>query len=226
MATCFEHAPYVRSVLHGDRTVLLDLRRGRYHSLDEVGTRIWTLLDGGADGPTIAARLGEEFDAPAEQIRRDVDGFLRRLADDLRVIVPVVPMRTPVEPSGIHCALALVVTTIALRTIGFRRSLAVAGWLGRRVPAAAEPSPAILANVARRIATAAAFVPARALCLEQALALYVCLRRSGVPAELRIGAQPYPFTAHAWVEYRDALVGTSYDQVCKFVPFDRLVEAV
>jgi hypothetical protein len=72
--------------------------------------------------------------------------------------------------------------------------------------------------------TAAAFFPGRALCLEQSLALYVCLRRAGVPAELKIGAQPYPFAAHAWVEHRGELIGTSYDLVCQFVPFDRLVE--
>jgi hypothetical protein len=226
MAAQFVRAPHVRSVVHGDRTVLLDLRRERYYSLDEVGTRVWELLGDGADVSTIVTRIGEEFDAPIEQITTDMQALLQRLADDWRVIVPV---RSPLparEPSGVVCALTLAATAIALRALGLRRSLALAGRLGRRARPAAEPTPEMLANVARKVDTAAAFFPGRALCLEQSLALYTCLRRSGILADLRIGAQPYPFAAHAWVEYRGELVGTSYDNVSKFVPFDNLVEAL
>lgn len=199
--------------------------RERYYSLDEVGTRVWSLLGDGADVPAVIARLSEEFDAPVEQIAGDVDAFLRRLADDMKVIVPVVPPLPPVEPSGLSCVLALLAATVALRVIGLRRSLALVKRLGRRTRHAAAPPPEFLATVVHKIAVTVAFFPGRALCLEQSLALYLCLRRSGVPADLRIGAQPYPFTAHAWVEYRGELVGTSYDQVRKFVPFDRLAEA-
>jgi transglutaminase-like putative cysteine protease len=212
--------------MHGDRTVLLDLRRERYYSLNEVGTRVWALLGDGVDVPTIIARLGEEFDAPIEQIADDVDLLLRRLADDWRVIVPVVQPLPPTEPSGVACALTLLLVTLGLRVVGLRRSLAAAEWLSRRVRSTTEPSPDFLANVVRKVATAAAFFPGRALCLEQALTLCVCLRRSGVAARLRIGAQPYPFAAHAWVEYRGELVGASHDHVSQFVPFERLVETV
>jgi hypothetical protein len=33
------------------------------------------------------------------------------------------------------------------------------------------------------------------------MVLFYVLRRAGVSAEFRIGVQPYPFLAHAWVEY-------------------------
>jgi hypothetical protein len=66
---------------------------------------------------------------------------------------------------------------------------------------------------------AAAFIPGRALCLEQSLALYVCLRRAGVAVGLRLGVQPYPFAAHAWVEYKGEPVGESWDRVGRFVAF-------
>lgn len=226
MTARFAQAPHIRSVVHGGRTVLLDLDRERYYSLDDVGTRVWALLGDGADVSTVVVRLCEEFDAPFEQIAADVNTFLRRLTDDLKAIVLVAQPLPPAEPSGFACALTLLMTVVGLRGIGLRRSLLVAERLGRRVRLAAEPSPEFLANVVRRVATASAFFPGRALCLEQSLALYVCLRRSGVPARLRIGAQPYPFTAHAWVEYHGQLVGATYDQVSKFVPFERLVEAV
>ena len=224
MVTRFAHAPDVRSAVHADRTVLLDLRRERYYSLDDVGTRIWALLGEGADVPAMIERLAEEFDAPADRIAADVDAFLLRLADEMKVIVPVVPVLPAAEPSGVACTLTLVVVTAALRVIGLRRSLALVEWLGRRARHTAEPPATLFANVAGKVATAAAFFPGRTLCLEQSMALYLCLRRSGVPVDLRIGAQPYPFSAHAWVEYRGELVGTSDDQVKLFVPFDRLVE--
>ncbi|MBA3497315.1 MAG: lasso peptide biosynthesis B2 protein, partial [Gemmatimonadales bacterium] len=100
--------------------------------------------------------------------------------------------------------------------------LAVARRLGRRVPAVAVPTPAYLAAVVRRVDTAAAFFPGRALCLEQSLALYAVLRWAGVGVRLLLGAQPYPFTAHAWVEYEGEPVGESRDRVGKFVPFEGL----
>lgn len=226
MVTRFAHASHVRSAVHGDRTVVLDLRRERYHSFDEVGTRVWALLGDGADVPTVIARLTEEFDAPADRIAADVDVFLRRLAEEMQVIVPVVPPLPPTEPSGFTCALTLVAVTAMLRVVGLRRSLAMVEWLGRRACGTAEPPAALFVSVAAKVAMAAAFFPGRTLCLEQSMALYLCLRRRGIPVDLRIGAQPYPFAAHAWVEYRGEPVGTSDDQVKLFVPFDRVVETV
>lgn len=222
----FMPAPHVRSVVHGDRTILLNLRRGRYYSLDEVSTRVWALLSEGADVSAIVDRIGEEFDAPIGVIEMDVDALLMRLEQKMKVIVPIVPPPPPSEPSGWRCAATLFLATFALRVTGLHRSLALAQWFGRRVRHDAEPTPEFLANVVRKVNTAAAFFPGRALCLEQSLTLYMCLRRAGVAAELRIGVQPYPFTAHAWVEHRGELVGTSYDQVSKFIPFERLVEAL
>lgn len=51
------------------------------------------------------------------------------------------------------------------------------------------------------VAMAGALYPGRALCLEQSLTLYFLLRKAGVDARFVMGVQPYPFAAHAWVEY-------------------------
>jgi hypothetical protein len=59
--------------------VLLDVGRGIYFGLDEVGYRIWTLLGAGQDAPGIAATLLAEYDAPPADIRADVDAFLDTL---------------------------------------------------------------------------------------------------------------------------------------------------
>jgi hypothetical protein len=231
-------SPSVWSAVHGDRTILLDLRRERYYSLDEVGTRIWALLREGADVPAIVSRLSEEYEAPRERLEADVARLLRYLAG-LRLLVLASSQRNsdrrgseagradspsaagPLRaPSALTCALALVGVTLALRVLGLRRSLALVHRGSRSALVAETPSSEFLAGVVRKVDTAAAFFPGRALCLQQSLALYLCLRRAGVPVELRMGVQPYPFAAHAWVEYREDPVGESYDRVGKFVPFD------
>jgi hypothetical protein len=207
----------VLSAVHGDRTVLLDLRRERYYSLDPVGTQVWALLKGGADVPAIVAHLMEEFDVSQERLEADVLGLLEKLSR-LRVIESVETRPT----SALVATVVLVGVTLALRILGLRRSLTLVRRFCGHAPEAEAPSPGLLADVVRKVDTAAVFFPGRALCLEQSLALYLCLRRAGVPVELRMGVQPYPFAAHAWVEYRGDPVGDSYDRVGKFAPFDGL----
>jgi hypothetical protein len=228
----------VRSALHGDRAILLDLQSERYYGLDEVGTRMWALLTAGLDPPAIVAKLAAEYEVPPPRLQAD----LGRILDQLLALGMVLPASARAQPepvpqagtgkcaaqgtlrrpSGLVCGLALVFSVLTLRCFGLRRSLSVAGRLGRRPPAPQRPSPEFLARVVRSIDTAAAFFPGRALCLEQSLALYTCLRYAGVPATLRIGVQPYPFAAHAWVEYGGDPVGDGHDRVGKFVPFDDL----
>jgi hypothetical protein len=65
---------------------------------------------------------------------------------------------------------------------------------------------------------AGVFYPGRARCLEQSLALYVLLRRRGVAAALRIGVQPYPFSAHAWVELNGVPLSERPEAIQQFVP--------
>lgn len=63
----------------GEDTVLLDLARDRYYTLDSVGGRIWTLLQGGVSVVDLVARLVTEYDAPASVIAADTVAFLEAL---------------------------------------------------------------------------------------------------------------------------------------------------
>ena len=76
----YEPAPHVLAAAQGGRTVLLDPRGGHYYGLDEVGGRVWALLAGGATADEVAARLGEEYEAPPEVLRADASALLDRLA--------------------------------------------------------------------------------------------------------------------------------------------------
>ncbi len=72
-------AKHVVSTMHGTRTVLLDSRSGHYYGLDEVGSRIWNLAQAGFAPSSIAQKLAEEYDAPADKLQEDVQSFLADL---------------------------------------------------------------------------------------------------------------------------------------------------
>jgi hypothetical protein len=122
------------------------------------------------------------------------------------------------KPSYGRCFLAVALTRASLKLAGFRRTT---GWAqrlsGGRTAAAGDRDQA--EQVARKIAIAAAFFPGRAICLEQSIALFVLLRRQGLAAALRIGVQPYPFKAHAWVEVNGEPIYENADELVKFVAF-------
>lgn len=66
----------------GDEVVLLDLQRGVYFGLDEIGARVWTLLSSGNEPAEIVAALAREFEAPVETIDVDVRKLLGELRDE------------------------------------------------------------------------------------------------------------------------------------------------
>ncbi len=72
----YRAAADVVSAVQGERTVLLDVRRGRYFGVDEVGSAIWQGLSGGATVPEIVDGLERSYAVPRAQLERDVADFL------------------------------------------------------------------------------------------------------------------------------------------------------
>jgi hypothetical protein len=63
----------------GDETVILDLSRGMYFSLDPVGARIWQLLTEGQHQEFIVSTLLVEYDVTEQQLRQDVSNLVQEL---------------------------------------------------------------------------------------------------------------------------------------------------
>ena len=61
--------------------VLLDLKSQRYFGLDEVGTRIWQLLDERRQTEAVLEAMLAEFDVEEGALRRDLAVFLHQLTD-------------------------------------------------------------------------------------------------------------------------------------------------
>jgi hypothetical protein len=129
-------------------------------------------------------------------------------------------MSTRQAPGVLRCMLVLLAVRLHLKARGFGRSVARARRLAARAagPDSGASAEDLAERTAHRVAVAGAFFPGRAVCLEQSLALYVLLRRRGVPAELRLGVTPSPFHAHAWVEVDGAPVNEDAETVAKFLP--------
>ena len=62
-------------------TVLLDLDSEQYFGLDEVGTRIWALLNEGQGVAAIVETLLTEYEVEREQLEADVRELLAALLD-------------------------------------------------------------------------------------------------------------------------------------------------
>ena len=124
-------------------------------------------------------------------------------------------------PGILVCVAVLVCMDVIPRLIGLRRTFKLLRHLSPRV---SEPHDAdrIIAETTRRVSLAAAFYPRRALCLEQSLTLFVLLRRRGVAAELRLGVQPRPFYAHAWVEAGGRAISEAEDLPLTLATFPSL----
>lgn len=71
--------PQVRATTRGDETVLLDVERGRYYALNDVGSRIWALVCEGVPFGEIVDRVCTEYDVSRERGERDADVLIRQL---------------------------------------------------------------------------------------------------------------------------------------------------
>jgi hypothetical protein len=70
---------HVHSVMDPDGAVLLDVKRGKYFSLNGVAADIWNGLQGGLDVSRIQADIEHEYGISADQAREDVTRFMARL---------------------------------------------------------------------------------------------------------------------------------------------------
>lgn len=147
--------------------------------------------------------------APSRSIRRP----LRRFAQ-------VGARRRALVVEAVAC---LLLARLGLIFIPFPK---LARWLGRFVP---PSDPRALAALAQEIGWAvtrsARYVPFRAVCLPQAMAARVMLKRRGVASVLHFGAtrgEAKPLDAHAWldaagVEVTGYLVAKQFAEIACFV---------
>ena len=93
----FRNAPHVVWTSLRGETVVFDIERGKYESLNQVATSVWTQITEGATFESILAAMQEEYDLPTDsaidQMTTDVAALIARL-EKARVIVsePIAPV--------------------------------------------------------------------------------------------------------------------------------------
>jgi hypothetical protein len=73
-------SPAVRASISDDGLVLLDLQGGLVLASNQVGARIWELLEQQRTPVEIAHQLVEECDVPLERVHHDVMAFVSALS--------------------------------------------------------------------------------------------------------------------------------------------------
>ena len=114
----------------------------------------------------------------------------------------------------IQALVVFVLLDIGFRVFGFPRVFLFVDRWGRRTvePAPPDVQRRRLDRTLEAVGTASRYYHRRHLdCLPRSLAIYVLLRRQGVPATLRIGVKRFPFAAHAWVECLGEVLDDSID---------------
>lgn len=121
-------------------------------------------------------------------------------------------MRRP--PGVLRCVLLIATCDLSLRLLGFARAMRAARFFaGKRE---SDVPDLLIRQTLKNIIVATAFYPGRSKCLEQTVASYVLLRRRGARVQIRLGVQPYPFFAHAWLEMNGQPLTESAEVVSRF----------
>jgi hypothetical protein len=244
----WEPAEGVLACTDGDLTVLLSVYMGRYHTLDEVGGRVWNCLGKAMTTREIATAIADEFTVCRDIAEQDIRELLRELyrrgllrprgltiSDSARnshqrTITgwhektarldnsDAIPASAAPVPSVGYCLLVLMVISVAAKVLTFRRVWRLAQRRAKNRGVSECPNE-WLDEAAKQITLAATLSPVRARCLEQSLCLIWCARNAGIDAYLRLGVQPSPFMAHAWVEYRGTPVNETPERLEFYRPF-------
>ena len=71
----------VTAISQGERTVLLDYRRGQYYGLDEIGSLIWRLLAEEARYSAIVSTVVAQYDVSIETASADIAAIIAEFVD-------------------------------------------------------------------------------------------------------------------------------------------------
>lgn len=71
----------VYSTWFDDNLIMMSVRKGRYYGLNEVGSRIWELLEHSTTEAEVAGKVLAEYEVAPEICANEVREFLTRLRE-------------------------------------------------------------------------------------------------------------------------------------------------
>ncbi|MEO9131206.1 MAG: PqqD family protein [Sphingomonas sp.] len=71
----------------GDEIMMMSPEHGKYIGINEVGARIWELIEAPRDVATVCEELQREFEVSSEVCKAEVDSFLAEMEKHGAIIV-------------------------------------------------------------------------------------------------------------------------------------------
>lgn len=212
-------APHIRHVWIDDRVAILDLRSESYFALDPIASLMWREFTLGHDRDERRRNLRYQFPDDVTRLELDLDVFENRcIESNWLVRAPWAPTRVrQIFPTRGPAERLLTVRAWS-RLFRVTRSLSSRGfsWTYTAVLQEAHAYTIRSCNQEQAlVAAVTAFARAEeffnlrtapADCLPRSLALFQFMRGVGLPAEHCIGVRQFPFSAHAWTEFRGHVV--------------------
>jgi hypothetical protein len=236
-------SPTVRDVHNQDGAVLLDLQQGICFALTPVGMKIWELLKTKRPLDQICEHLCREYpEATRECIAKDAGQFVQellanRLVTNQRSETNSVPLpRLLAATRNRLSAIKLKRKIGRPRLLFFKALLGLAafdffgfginfsqiyefvrGW-GVLSQVVADD---VVDQVCNAVNHASVWYPKRVLCLQRSFITTCLLRHCGVPAQMVMGAQRFPFKAHSWTEVNGHAVNERSDVQRLYLVWER-----
>jgi hypothetical protein len=233
-ATILRPSISVREIDTPDGAALLDIRQGLCLSLNTVGAEIWHLLKLSTPLEEIADQLATKFDEARAGVLDDVKEFLDDLSQ--KGLLSVGNEEKRIAASKLRSALIAcwrtglhswsttgsasrrflleraLISLAAFDGMGFSGDFAAMCQFVREWPTAPGPPGNEAVNrVCKAVNYACVWYPKRVLCLQRSAVTTCLLRASGVPAQMVMGAQKFPFKAHAWTEVNGSPINERRD---------------
>lgn len=222
----------VRAVETEDGAVLLDIQRGICLSLTPVALKIWRMLRHERTFEQIVDCLVDEFqDIARVQIRDDTLEFISDLRSKSLLVSPeqlnsprpapklfalVQRLRRTHVDRRVRAPHALFWTALfwlaAFDLFRFGQNFARIHTFVKTWVVSSRKTPIdTVERACRAINYACACYPKRVLCLQRSFAVTCLLRSYGVEARMVLGAQKFPFKAHAWTEVNGCAINERRD---------------
>ena len=225
---------WVREIQTPDGAALLDIRQGLCLSLNPAGAEIWRLLKLRTPLDEIADQLATKFDESRACIVDDIRNFLGDLSQ--KKLLSEGNENTRIAASKLRSALIscwrtglhsrsttgsasrrfllakALISLAAFDRMGFSSDFAAMCQFVRDWPTAPVPPGNEAVNrVCKAVNYACVWYPKRVLCLQRSAVTTCLLRACGVPAQMVMGAQKFPFKAHAWTEVNGSPINERRD---------------
>jgi hypothetical protein len=206
----------------------------RLYALPAVGALMLreTLAHGSA---AAVQRVTAEYAVTKTQAEADLQAFLATL--ETRGVICRPASNPPAESVGawpwralaglfhlatlpMRAALLLTAARMCLKTLGWRRTVALWRWLFpvRPVPRVAPPAEKLARAIDDAVQGAAAWNPLGVACKERALSCWALARNVGLPTALVIGVELFPFSGHCWCEAGSWILSDHADNCAPYLP--------